>query len=166
MNIQNQSLANSIEVRLANENDADKIAEFTRAIARETEHLELNLTTVRHGVKTALTDPQHGFYVVATDLNQVVGCLMISYEWSDWRNGVQWWLQSVYIDAKYRRKGVFTKLFRFIRTLASTRNNVCGIRLYVEKANNQAIATYEALGLQCTDYLVYEMPLDSSDQSN
>jgi len=166
MNAQHQPTQESIDVRLANERDTHAISEFTRAIARETENLKLDAATVRGGVQAVFSDPQLGFYIVATSGSEVIGCLMISYEWSDWRNGVQWWLQSVYIDERYRRKGVLTKMYSFVRNLASTTNSVCGIRLYVERNNKPAIAAYETLGLRFTDYLVYEMPLDSSDQMN
>ncbi len=148
-----------VQIRLGTIEDASVIANFTRRIALETEDIELDTDTVLRGVENGLSDTKNGFYIVAEIQGKVIGCLMITYEWSDWRNGVQWWLQSVYVDANHRGSGVFKKLFAFVLKLANHEHNVCGIRLYVDKSNSTAQSTYESLGLKSTNYLLYEMPL-------
>ena len=148
-----------IEIRTAIASDAQTIADYTRAIALETENVKLDPDVVLNGVLNGLDKEKHGFYVVATDQSRIVGCLMVTYEWSDWRNCVQWWLQSVYVAAEYRRLGIFSKLYEFVVKLASKSEGVCGIRLYVEKDNHRAIAVYESLGMEQTDYRVYESAL-------
>lgn len=151
--------SNPICIRLAEIEDASVIAEYTRRIASETENVTLDLETVLSGVTNAMHQTQYGFYVVAQSRGEVIGCLMVTYEWSDWRNGLQWWLQSVYVDPTYRGLGVFKKLFSFVVQLAKDEHNVCGIRLYVDKSNAIAISTYQALEMTPTQYLVYELPL-------
>ena len=151
--------SNSICIRLAEIDDSSVIAEFTRRIASETENVTLDPETVLSGVRNAMNQTQYGFYVVAQSSSEVIGCLMVTYEWSDWRNGLQWWLQSVYVDPAYRGFGVFRKLFSFVVELAKDEHNVCGIRLYVDKSNAIAISTYQALEMTPTQYLVYELPL-------
>ncbi len=94
--------------------------------------------------------------MVAEHGGRVVGCLMVTNEWSDWRNGIFWWIQSVYVEAGWRRKGVYRRLYDYVRALALADPGVCGFRLYVEKENAVAQATYESLGMKATDYLVYE----------
>ncbi len=148
-----------VEVRLAEDRDAATIAEFTRNMAWETEQIHLKPETVSDGVKAVFEDPGLGFYVVATHLGDIVACLMVTYEWSDWRNGVQWWLQSVYVSSEFRRKGIFKKLWEFTMNLASDHPDVCGVRLYVEKDNKPAQATYHSIGMEATNYLVYETTL-------
>ncbi len=153
------SKSSQIRIRLARKDDAPVIAAFTSCIALETENTELDPSTVLQGVENAMVDTKYGFYAVAEIEGQIAGCLMVTYEWSDWRNGVQWWLQSVYVDPQFRGIGVFTKLFEFVLESANCEPNVCGIRLYVDKSNTSAISTYKTLGLNPTDYLLYEMPL-------
>ena len=151
--------SNPISIRLAEFEDASIIAEYTRRIASETENVTLDLETVLSGVRNAMHQTQYGFYVVAQSAGEVIACLMVTYEWSDWRNGLQWWLQSVYVHPAYRGLGVFKKLFSFVVELAKDEHNVCGIRLYVDKSNAIAISTYQALEMTPTQYLVYELDL-------
>ena len=151
-----------IEVRLAEPQDAATIADFTRNIAWETENIQLTPETVSDGVQAVFDDPGLGFYVVAINSGNIIGCLMVTYEWSDWRNGVQWWLQSVYVKSEFRRKGVFKQLWSFTINLASGNPEVCGMRLYVEKDNKLAQATYRSIGMQATNYLVYETTLKNT----
>ena len=148
-----------INIRLANLDCAPIIAEFTGTMALETEGVELDPEVVLKGVENAMNDEKFGFYIVAQVNEKTVGCLMVTYEWSDWRNGVQWWLQSVYVEPNHRGIGVFNKMFDFVVERAKSEQNVCGIRLYVEKSNTRAISTYRSLGLNPTDYLMFEMPL-------
>ena len=103
-----------------------------------------------------LNDPSLGFYVVAERAGEVVGSLMVTNEWSDWRNGLFWWIQSVYIVPAARRQGVYRALYDFVREMARADPGICGFRLYVEKDNTAAQRTYSSLGMAPTDYLVYE----------
>ena len=149
----------SIDARLAEAHEAPIIADFTSSIAWETEQVRLEPEVVLDGVQAVFRNPELGFYVVAVNSGTVIGCLMVTYEWSDWRNGVQWWLQSVYVKSDYRRKGVFKRLWDFIIDLASEKPDVCGVRLYVEKDNEPAQAAYRRIGMKDTNYLVYETAL-------
>jgi GNAT superfamily N-acetyltransferase len=94
--------------------------------------------------------------VVAVEEERIVGCLLVTHEWSDWRNGLFWWIQSVFIEAGWRRRGVYRRLYQHVKELAAADPTVCGFRLYVEKDNAVAQQTYAALGMAPTDYLIYE----------
>ncbi|HEY5892603.1 MAG TPA: GNAT family N-acetyltransferase [Chthoniobacterales bacterium] len=143
--------------------DIPAIANYNIALAAETEDVMLAPAVVEAGVRSLLENPSFGFYTVAETLNgQVAGIAMVTYEWSDWRNKVFWWLQSVYIDAAHRRKRVFSLLYRHLAESAATAGNVCGIRLYVEKENHRAQQTYRSLGLEESDYLMFERMLDDT----
>lgn len=145
-----------MHVRPATPDDLDVIVRYNAAIARETERKELDLVTLREGVAAALHRPDECRYFVAEVDGRVIGQAMVTYEWSDWRNGRFWWLQSVYVEAAYRRQGVFTALFNDIRAAAVADEHACGLRLYVEQGNRQAQQTYHKLGLQPTGYVVLE----------
>lgn len=145
----------AVNVRMARRGDAGVIAAFNVALAQESEGRRLNAKRVLAGVKALLADRAKGQYFVAVSDGQVVGQLMVTYEWSDWRNGNFWWLQSVYVRPEFRRGGVFRSLFAFMRK-AAKRGNVCGLRLYVERENVRGKKTYERLGLGPTHYEVYE----------
>ena len=158
----NETLNSPFEVRVAQPDDVETIAEFTRSIAWETENVRLDPEVVLKGVQEGLRDPALGFYVVAETSDSIVGCLMVTYEWSDWRNGVQWWLQSVYVRSDFRGKGVFRQLWDFTFDLATKKPGVCGIRLYVEKDNESAQSVYKSVGMKDTDYRVYEIALTNT----
>ncbi len=143
-------------VRKGQRRDAGAIAAFNSAMALETEGKALIPEVVGAGVMRLLSEASLGFYVVAEHEGQVVGCLMVTHEWSDWRNGLFWWIQSVYVQALWRRRGVYRRLYDFIRAQALADPSVCGFRLYVEKENAVAQATYDSLGMAATDYLIYE----------
>jgi ribosomal protein S18 acetylase RimI-like enzyme len=147
----------SITIRIATPNDAARIAEFNALMAKETENIDLDLDRLRVGVESVLRDRSKGIYYVAESDGQVVGQTLVTYEWSDWRNGTFWWIQSVYVQKEYRGKGVFKSLFEHLRTLAQQDKTVCGLRLYVEKHNNRAQQTYERLGMKKTYYEMYEL---------
>ena len=148
-----------VQVREARHADAALIAGFNRAMARETEGRDLPAHTVRDGVAAVLADPQRGVYLVAELQGRVVGALMITYEWSDWRNGNFWWLQSVFVSPEARGHGVYRALHSAVVQAARERGGVCGIRLYVEKDNRTAQNVYRSMGLQATDYHLYEQEL-------
>lgn len=142
-------------IRIARPEDARRVIEFNKRIALETEGRQLDHDVLASGVGAVLADPNRGFYLVAEIDGQVVGCLMITTEWSDWRNGELWWIQSVYVVAEFRRKGVFRALYKAARERAHAAR-ACGFRLYVEQANAPAKTTYTGLGLSETNYNVFE----------
>jgi ribosomal protein S18 acetylase RimI-like enzyme len=145
-----------MRIRLARRADAQAIVEFNAAMALETEGKRLLPEVIGAGVRSLLRSPQAGFYVVAETKAQVVGALMITKEWSDWRNGTFWWIQSVYVRPEFRRRGVYRRLYRHIQRLARKDRRVCGFRLYVERENRRAQKTYRSLGMEKTRYLVFE----------
>ena len=145
-----------INIRKATEADIDDIVAFNLAMARETEGLRLNEATLSAGVKAVFQDDKKGFYLVAEVKGKTRGCLMITYEWSDWRNGLFWWIQSVYIEEGFRRKGLFKNLFKQTQTLTRDIEEVVGTRLYVEKDNIRAQETYLNLGMKKTNYYLFE----------
>jgi GNAT superfamily N-acetyltransferase len=149
-------MKDTLSIRKAQAGDAGAIAAFNRAMALETEGKALIPELVDAGVRRLLADASLGFYLVAEHEGRVVACLMVTNEWSDWRNGLFWWIQSVYVAAAWRRRGVYRRMYDFIRALARADPAICGFRLYVEKENAVAQRTYAQLGMQPTDYLMYE----------
>jgi len=153
------ALHQPIRPRLAVAGDAGTLAGFNQAMALETEAKDLRDEVALSGVQAALRNPVHGFYVVAETGREVVGALLVTYEWSDWRNGRIWWIQSVYVRPGHRRRGVYRALHEFVRDRARATGGVVGLRLYVERDNAVAQRTYAALGMSETPYLVYEEAL-------
>lgn len=151
-----------MNIRQAAEPDAAKIVEFNRAMARETEDRELALETITLGVARILADAALGFYLVAEAEGTVIGCLMITYEWSDWRNGLFWWVQSVYVDPAWRGRGVYRTMYGEAKARARAMGGVCGFRLYVEENNAAAQETYRRQGMERTHYLMFEELLETS----
>lgn len=149
-------MAAPLTIRPATEADAPHLARFNIAMALETEHLHLLPEVVEAGVRRVLREPALGFYLVAEAADGVVASAMVTTEWSDWRNGRFWWIQSVYVLPAHRRRGAFRALHARIQALAAQEGDVCGWRLYVEKDNADAAATYRSLGMQETDYRVME----------
>jgi len=145
-------------IRAAASADTETIASFNEAMATETEGKTLDPATIRAGVRGLFARPDLGFYVVAEDGGRIVGQLMITYEWSDWRNGVFWWIQSVYVRPEFRGKGIYRALHAHVRTMAKAAGGVCGFRLYVEKENAAAQETYRRLGMHETPYVLFEEP--------
>jgi ribosomal protein S18 acetylase RimI-like enzyme len=144
-----------MRIRLATPADAGVLIEFNAAMALETEGKELLTDVIGAGVRSLLGNPAAGFYLLAEE-DSAAGSLMITKEWSDWRNGTFWWIQSVYVRPEFRRRGVYKNLYRHVQELASKDPAVCGFRLYVERENERAQATYSALGMKQTHYLVFE----------
>ncbi|MCX8140166.1 MAG: GNAT family N-acetyltransferase [Gemmataceae bacterium] len=143
-------------IRAAERRDLAALVAYNLALAWETEQKRLDPVTVEAGVAALLGDPQRGFYTVAEVEGQVVGQVLITFEWSDWRNGWFWWLQSVYVQPAFRRRGVFRALVEHLEERARREGHVVGLRLYVERDNRAAQAVYAALGLQPTTYGVLE----------
>ena len=125
-------------------------------MALETERKVLLARVIGAGVRGLLRRPDSGFYTVAEHDGEVVAALMVTKEWSDWRNGDFWWIQSVYVRPEFRRRGVYRRLYRHLHALAAKKRAVCGFRLYVERNNRRAQATYRASGMERTHYLVFE----------
>lgn len=163
-----------ISARRAKPADIERIAAFQQAMALETEGKTLDPETLRQGITAVFQDARKGFYIVAvasgainggtaadaqTGDAQVVGSLLITYEWSDWRNATFWWIQSVYVHADWRRMGVYRRMYAYALAAANARKDVCGIRLYVEHANAAAQQTYANLGMRKSHYDLYEIDL-------
>ena len=146
-----------LSVRPASIEDLEIIVANNIAMARETEGKALDPDTVRRGTRAALKDPALGFYFLAERGGRVVGQLMITFEWSDWRDAVFWWIQSVYVAPEARRGGVYRALYQRVLEEARRAGNVCGIRLYVERHNAGAQATYRSMGMSPTVYEMYEV---------
>lgn len=149
-------MTDQIVVRTGQDADTAALVDFNMAMARETEQKELARDIVYAGVSTALSNSHHGFYVVAEKQGKIAGSLMVTKEWSDWRNGEFWWIQSVYVRPAFRRQGVYRKLYEFLRAMAAENGNVCGFRLYVEQGNAVAQQTYRNLGMEETIYRMFE----------
>lgn len=146
----------NINIRLAEKRDIEAITEFNMAMALETEGKKLDRHTLESGVEAMFENDEHGFYIVAENESNTVGSLMITTEWSDWRNGLFWWIQSVYVKEEFRRKGIYRKMYEFIKDQAKKDDKIAGFRLYVEKNNLAARKVYESLGMQETYYRLYE----------
>jgi GNAT superfamily N-acetyltransferase len=143
-------------IRAAHVDDWPVIVEFNRRLAEETEGLRLDPVTLEQGVRSALADPGKARYFVADSGDGLLGQIMHTWEWSDWRNGMFWWLQSVYVRPEARGQGVFRRLFEHVRELARGEPGVVGIRLYVEHGNQPAQEVYRQLGLKPSGYEVLE----------
>ena len=148
-------------VREASWSDLDHLVEYNAAMAWETEKRRLDIDRLRAGTKAVLESPTRGFYVVGATTKAglkevVVSQLLVTYEWSDWRNASFWWIQSVYVHHDWRNRGVFRRMYHFVENRARSHQDVCGIRLYVEQENAGAIRVYDKLGLSPTPYQIYE----------
>jgi len=146
-----------MKIRRARPTDTAIIADFNSRMAWETERRRLNPGRVKRGVAALLKDRAKGIYYVAEENGAVVGQLLITFEWSDWRNGNFWWIQSVYVVPEFRKRGVFRALFGHVHKLAKSRRDICGLRLYVETANDRAQRTYRRLAMRPAPYRIFEM---------
>lgn len=149
-------MSGEIRVRPATALDADTLVTFNRAMAEESEDKGLDADVLRDGVNHLLAHPEDGFYLMAERDGAAAGSLMVTYEWSDWRDGRFWWIQSVYVLPEHRRRGVYRALHRQVRERARADGRSCGLRLYVERENAGAMATYRAMGMAETHYRLYE----------
>jgi GNAT superfamily N-acetyltransferase len=145
-----------MNIRLAKREDASALVKFNQAMALETEEKKLDRQILQSGVVAIFDAADKGFYVVAEHEGEIVGGLMVTFEWSDWRNGWFWWIQSVYILPESRGKKIYSRLYEFVKARAHEQKNVCGFRLYVEKENVKAQKVYEKLGMESSYYLMYE----------
>ena len=163
-----QAMTGRLRIRAAQAADVPLLAQWASAMAWETEHKRLDPDTVQAGVAAGLHDASKARYFIAMDDASVgghetigvpVGTLMLTHEWSDWRNGDWWWIQSVYVPLEHRRRGVFAALYRHVEQLARDTPGVIGLRLYVERDNAIAHTTYEALGMRDAGYAIREVLL-------
>ncbi len=150
-------MTGEIIVRHAAKADLEILVGFNLAMARETEARALNPAVLQSGVAAVLQDEALGFYLIAEVAGQPVGQLMVTTEWSDWRNAHFWWIQSVYVHRDFRRRGVYRSLHNYVCRLAWEAGNVCGLRLYVERTNRRAQQVYAALDMSLSHYDMYEL---------
>lgn len=146
-------------IRLADYYDAEQIANNNILLAKESENIKISNYTVLAGVKELLKDSLKGFYVVALEENEIIGQLMVTFEWSDWRNTNIWWLQSVYVKKDYRRKGIFKHLIKEIKKMAK-KNNIQIIRLYVYNKNIAAKEVYKKVKMEKKSYEIFELSIE------
>ncbi len=145
-----------IQYREATPDDAASIVEFQLAMARETEELELDRPTLSRGVAAVFANNTLGRYFVAEEEEDVIASLMITYEWSDWRAGTVWWIQSVYVVPMFRRRGVYAGLYSHVKAFVEGDAAIRGIRLYVDERNKPAQEVYARLGMNGEHYRVFE----------
>ena len=145
-----------IDIEMAAVSDIEVIAGFQVAMASETENMNLDYETVIRGVTQVFNDPAKGFYLVAKEEAKTIGCLMITYEWSDWRSCTVWWIQSLYVLPGWRRKGIFRLMYEWLLAEITHRPDIGGIRLYVDRTNVDAQRVYESLGMDGNHYRFYE----------
>jgi GNAT superfamily N-acetyltransferase len=145
-------------IRDATRKDIPFLVDSNASMALETEDRELDRTLLSAGVDGVFDHPQRGFYLVAEEADRRIGCLLITFEWSDWRNGLWWWLQSVFVVPDARRRGVFQALYADVERRARDAADVIGLRLYVERENTRAQATYLGRGMCETPYRFFEAP--------
>ncbi|MCH1929659.1 GNAT family N-acetyltransferase [Shewanella sp. A25] len=143
-------------IRKAKVQDLNALVQFNQAMALETEGLALDEITLVKGVNTLLNHPDKGFYLVAEQDGEILGSLMVTFEWSDWRAKDYYWIQSVYIRPQNRRQGIYSKLYAEVKALAAANGGAASFRLYVEQENLPAQQTYQALGMEQSYYLMYE----------
>ncbi|MBE0651434.1 MAG: GNAT family N-acetyltransferase [Bacteroidales bacterium] len=149
-----------IQIRSANEEDYEVIAGFQVKMAMETENFELDQETVKKGVLSVMQDPHKGKYFVAVDETNIVSSLLVTYEWSDWRNKWVLWIQSVYVLPEFRKLGIFRQMYLNVKEWAEQDADVGGVRLYVDKSNKRAIEVYKRLGMNGEHYQVFEWMTD------
>ncbi len=145
-----------MNLRRAILDDAQALADFNINMAHETEGIELIPEVIHAGVEAMINNPQMGFYLVIEDKGNIAASLMVTTEWSDWRNGLFWWIQSVYVRPQNRRQGMYRQLYQRVKALAEDEANVCGFRLYVEHDNRTAQGAYRSVGMEETAYKIYE----------
>ena len=148
-----------MEITIATKKDAKVICEHNISMAKETENINLSPKIALKAVEQLINDSSKGFYVLARIDDEIIGQLMITYEWSDWRNNTIWWIQSVYVKPSYRKKGVFESLYSYVKDLAK-KQQVTLIRLYVHHENTSAIEVYKKLEMRTANYLMFETTVE------
>lgn len=149
-----------MHIREANTSDIPCLIDFQLKMALETESIQLEISTLSMGMQKLVKDPVKGKYFVAVEGTEVIACLMITFEWSDWRCGTLWWIQSVYVSESWRGKGVYKKMYEHIRSMVASDPDLKGIRLYVDNSNERAKKVYAGLGMNGDHYSVFEWMKD------
>jgi ribosomal protein S18 acetylase RimI-like enzyme len=145
-----------ISIRKSTVKDIPILAEFQQLLAAETENVKLDAAIVQKGLQALFDDPSKGVYYIAESEKEIIGCHLITYEWSDWKNGMVWWLQSVYVKAAYRKRGVFRFMYDNLVTQIRQEKGIIGLRLYVDKSNVKAQEVYRSIGMNGDHYTVFE----------
>lgn len=145
-----------IHIQKAALTHVDVLIDFQQRLAFESEGVQLSGETLRAGMNAMFTDPSKGSYYIAMEDDVIVGCHSVTFEWSDWRNGMVWWLQSVYVKESHRKKGIFKMMYDNIITIIKGQPELIGLRLYVDKSNTRAMKVYESMGMDGSHYTVYE----------
>jgi GNAT superfamily N-acetyltransferase len=145
-----------ITIERAQPHHIEILIDFQQRLALESEGVTLNRAMLRAGMEAMFEDPGKGVYYVAREGQEVIACHMITYEWSDWRNGMVWWLQSVYVKESYRKKGIFKMMYDNVIAIIKNDPGLIGLRLYVDKSNDRAMKVYGAMGMDGSHYTVYE----------
>lgn len=145
-----------IHIQKAAPTHVDVLIDFQQRLAFESEEVQLSGETLRAGMNAMFTDPSKGSYYIAMEDDVIVGCHSVTFEWSDWRNGMVWWLQSVYVKESHRKKGIFKMMYDNIITIIKGQPELIGLRLYVDKSNTRAMKVYESMGMDGSHYTVYE----------
>jgi RimJ/RimL family protein N-acetyltransferase len=157
-------MTDSIQIRNATRDDVTFLRDSNIAMALESEQKLLAPEVLTRGIVAVFDHPERGFYIIAQRGDVAIGSLLITHEWSDWRNGGWWWIQSVYVVPDARRSGVFTAMYREINARARKSTGVIGLRLYVEKENTKAQQTYAALGMEPAYYSLYQSSFAELDK--
>ncbi|MEZ5196527.1 MAG: GNAT family N-acetyltransferase [Bacteroidales bacterium] len=145
-----------IDVKRAERVDIPTIVDFQIKMAFETEGFELNKGSIEKGVLAVFDDPSKGFYIVAVKQEEVIACLMLTPEWSDWRNGFFLWIQSLYVEKEFRGQGVFGLMYAYVQSQVRSSNDYKGIRLYVDLDNVLAQEVYKRIGMEESHYKMFE----------
>ncbi len=145
-----------MEIRKARIEDLEILVDFQYKMALESENLELDKSVLRKGISGAIADDAKAMVYVAQENNQLVASLMVTFEWSDWRNGWVWWIQSLYVIPEFREKGIFRQMYSYLQNIVNLREDVKGIRLYVDQSNVRAQRVYQAIGMCGEHYTTYE----------
>ncbi|MBA2378910.1 MAG: GNAT family N-acetyltransferase [Blastocatellia bacterium] len=149
-----------MKIRAATREDIPLLVEFNQKMARETEGKLLDPSILTEGVSAVFEDDSRGFYLVVEDTDSIVAGLMVTYEWSDWRNGWFWWIQSVYVISAMRGRQIYGQMYSKVKELAAAEGDVVGFRLYVETKNENAQRVYEKVGMSRSHYQMYEEEIE------
>ncbi len=145
-----------MQIKKATIENLEAIMDFQQKMAKETEGVDLNPEILSEGVQAVFKDEGKGIYYVVVDNNKVIASLLTTYEWSDWRNACVLWIQSVYVLPQYRQKGVFNKMYQFLKSMVAKSDKYIGLRLYVDLTNTKAQKVYEKMGMNGAHYKMYE----------
>lgn len=145
-----------MDIRTAETADIESLVDFNQKMALETEGKQIDHIVLQRGVRAVFNDDGKGFYVVTEEEDVILGGLMVTFEWSDWRDKWFWWIQSVYIVPEARGRGIYRQMYEFVKDKAKENGKVCGFRLYVEKDNLSAQGVYERVGMEASHYIMFE----------